>query len=581
MNYGGRNVKPSRAFNRTGWDLINIYQIAESGKVDSNWVTEVVSGSMATIKDTKYEVGSGLATFGATLPTPTPSGAPAPTPTATTPPPSSPATPATPAEPSEPEPEPAAPSVFDEYLEKDDLSMWWKDGNAPPEVSLSDREVSSKAWTANDGKIPVPEDSPIRIDLGKSDENAFLLESLNTLIPIGELDYDGYDAIIEASKSNTEIANDETGFPYDALKTPNCYLIIQDGKVQFGIEGFGTVPATNGQDFFTYGKAKIVMNEPSSNGAIYDVLLDGVSIFDTIGVSMVYGFPYIGIQGLENRFKEGNYTDEGASKSAEDQASQALAKAYLDGYRNITYDSSIDAANILFDKSTLPDDILQPLALDFDTELNLDTEAVYFTLLFASSRDASNLFTGFDINNSGDTNQESFLFPFDIRNLRPVNESKSVLDPTGRKEGEGIKSIRVASKDGKSGAILELGSKTYDVTEYTQIEMTDEDGNIILIPDLDERFEALDNQGSEIKGTVETRAGRPAMLVIKGALDIADIEKHMMAARRSSRLSTKYNAKDDVTGKIDTKTIMVQQGDNYYMIIGVGGTTYAIKIRGD
>ena len=577
MNYGGRNVKPSNGFNRTGWDLININQIAESGKVDSNWVVEVNSGTMAKVSNSKYEVGSGLATFGATLPTPIPSGVAAPTPTAT----AAPAADPTPVAPATATPATSKSSDFDEYLETDDLSIWWKNGLPIPVIDSSDREVSSKAWTSKTGKIPVPKDSPILIEFATSDKESFVLESLQTLVSIGELTDAEFANIITDSVSNTKVVKDDDGGEWDVVVTPECHIVIHKGKVFFGITGFGMIPATQNGEVLEYSKATIVMDEPSSGGTITDVLVDGISIQDLITNQGVYGFPYDGFNGLENRFKAGNYTDDGASKSAEDQATQALSKAYLEGYRKITYNADMEKANIFFDKSTLPEDLLQPLALDFDTELNLDTEAVYFTLLFSSSRDASNIFTGFDINNTTDNNEQAFLFPFDIRNLRPVNESKLVMDPKGRKEGEGIKSIRVASKDGKSGGVLEISSKTYDVIEYSQIEMTDDDGNIILIPDSDERFEALDNQSSEIKGTVETRAGRPAMLVIKGALDIADIEKHMTNARRSQRLSTKYNSKNDVTGKIDTKTIMVQQGSDYYLIVGDGSTTYAIKIRGD
>ena len=573
----GRRNKASTHFNRTGWDLININQIAESGKVDSNWVAEVNSGTMAKVPNSKYEVGSGLATFGVTLPTPIPSGVAAPTPTAT----AAPAADPTPVAPATATPATSKSSDFDEYLETDDLSIWWKNGLPIPVIDSSDREVSSKAWTSKTGKIPVPKDSPILIEFATSDKESFVLESLQTLVSIGELTDAEFANIITDSVSNTKVVKDDDGGEWDVVVTPECHIVIHKGKVFFGITGFGMIPATQNGEVLEYSKATIVMDEPSSGGTITDVLVDGISIQDLITNQGVYGFPYDGFNGLENRFKAGNYTDDGASKSAEDQATQALSKAYLEGYRKITYNADMEKANIFFDKSTLPEDLLQPLALDFDTELNLDTEAVYFTLLFSSSRDASNIFTGFDINNTTDNNEQAFLFPFDIRNLRPVNESKLVMDPKGRKEGEGIKSIRVASKDGKSGGVLEISSKTYDVIEYSQIEMTDDDGNIILIPDSDERFEALDNQSSEIKGTVETRAGRPAMLVIKGALDIADIEKHMTNARRSQRLSTKYNSKNDVTGKIDTKTIMVQQGSDYYLIVGDGSTTYAIKIRGD
>lgn len=155
------------------------------------------------------------------------------------------------------------------------------------------------------------------------------------------------------------------------------------------------------------------------------------------------------------------------------------------------------------------------------------------------------------------------------------------MDPAKRRDGEGIASIKVASKD-KGSFTLEVGSKEYSVDLYTQFQMTSDDGTTILVPDLDERFEALDNQGQTLRGIVATsESGRPAIMVITGALDIRDIEKHLTAARRSSRLSGRYNSINELTGQVDTKTIMIQQDNNYYIVVGAGSKTYALKIRGD
>ena len=576
---GGRNAKPESGFNRTGWDLINILSIASTGSVDEGWVNEVRAGVTSGLAgNSKYELGSACRTFGATIPVRTPLGRAVPSAT----PPSTPSATPAPAPAPAPEPapaEPAPPSEFDEYLETDDLSIWWKNGDEIELPEPSERMVSTKAWNANGGKIPYPTDARLSVKLGSTREGAFNLEIFAVLLSSGKLDYDVYEKIMANSDSNMETALDDDGGEYDVVQTPTVILSFYQGQAFIGIEGFGQVPATQGPNLFNYRDLKLVMDEPSAGGAITDVLVDGVSLREIVDAADgVYGFPFAGLEGLENRFKAGNYTDGGPGESAEEQASQALSAAYQTGYRKITHGPVED---IMADLSQLDETLLQPLALDFDTELDLDTQAAYFTLKFESTKDSTNLFTGFNINDSSDSNQEEFLFPFDIRNLRPINEDRQVMDPAKRRDGEGIASIKVASKD-KGSFTLEVGSKEYSVDLYTQFQMTSDDGTTILVPDLDERFEALDNQGQTLRGIVATsESGRPAIMVITGALDIRDIEKHLTAARRSSRLSGRYNSINELTGQVDTKTIMIQQDNNYYIVVGAGSKTYALKIRGD
>lgn len=574
---GGRSAKPETGFNRTGWDLINILSIAETGSVDEGWVNEVRSGiSSGLAGNSRYELGSACRTFGATIPVRTPLGRAVPSAT-----PASASTPAsTPAEEVEPAPvEEPAPSEFDEYFETDDLSMWWRNGDEIELPEPSERMVSTKAWTANGGKISYPTDARLSVKLGTSRDGAFDLETFAVLLSSGKLEYDVYAEIMDNSDGNIEVALDEDEDEYDVVQTPTVILSFYQGQAFIGIEGFGQVPATQGANLFSYRDLKLVMNEPSAGGDITDVLVDGISLREIVDAADgVYGFPFAGVEGLENRFKAGNYTDGGPGESAEEQAIQALSAAYQTGYRKITHGPVVE---IMADLSQIDETLLQPLALDFDTELDLDTQAAYFTLKFESTKDSTNLFTGFNINDDSDSNQEEFLFPFDIRNLRPVNEDAKVMDPTGRRDGEGIASIKVASKD-KGSFTLEVGSKEYSVDLYTQFEMTSDDGTTILVPDLDERFEALDNQGQTLRGIVATsESGRPAIMVITGALDIRDIEKHLTAARRSSRLSSRYNSINELTGQVDTKTIMIQQDNNYYIVVGAGSKTYALKIRGD
>lgn len=586
----GRSQKYPK-FNRDGWGAININAIAETGSVDSNWTKSVKDNASGTTTmealsgRTGYELGTALGTYSATIPTVTPSGiAPAPATPST----SSATSPSSSGEESEEEeveeePVPAPPSEFEDYLVKDDLSLWWKNGKTPPSITaVSEREVSSKAWTAKGGKIDIGM-AAIRVIVG-SKTPTWNIDMLQMLVSNGDIDNDEFMEFY-SGLTNTETLEDDDGGEYDGIKTPAVSFVFMDGQCYIEIEGFGMVPATKGGDFATYVILEIVMDEPSLGGKITDIRVNKTSFTEILNnLDGVYGFPYLGLEGEENRFKADNYTDEGAGNSAEQQSLRALSKAYIEeGYRQIDFNTPASTPLVFeFDKATLPDDVLQPLALDFDTKLNLETQGVFFALDYASSKDASDLFPGFNINDNSDSNQQEFMFPFDIRNLRPVNEDGKVLSPTKRDVGEGIASIEVASKDQADAYSIKLGSKTYETITYSQIKITTDAGETILIPDADERFEALDNQNKVIKGTIndEWRVS-PTLMVVTGKLEVADIEKYLTTSRRSSRLSSRYNAIDELTGKVDTKTIMVQQNNDYVIVVGIGPKTYALKIRGD
>jgi len=586
----GRSQKYPK-FNRDGWGPININAIAETGSVDSNWTKSVKDNASGTTTmqalsgRTGYELGTALGTYSATIPTVTPSGiAPAPATPST----SSATSPSSSGEESEEEeveeePVPAPPSEFEDYLVKDDLSLWWKNGKTPPSITaVSEREVSSKAWTAKGGKIDIGM-ATLRVIVGEKTPT-WNIDMLQMLVSNGDIDNDEFMEFY-SGLTNTETLKDADGGEYDGIKTPAVSFVFMDGQCYIEIEGFGMVPATKGGDFATYVILEIVMDEPSLGGKITDIRVNKTSFTEILNnLDGVYGFPYLGLEGEENRFKADNYTDEGAGNSAEQQSLRALSKAYIEeGYRQIDFNTPASTPLVFeFDKATLPDDVLQPLALDFDTKLNLETQGVFFALDYASSKDASDLFPGFNINDNSDSNQQEFMFPFDIRNLRPVNEDGKVLSPTKRDVGEGIASIEVASKDQADAYSIKLGSKTYETITYSQIKITTDAGETILIPDADERFEALDNQNKVIKGTIndEWRVS-PTLMVVTGKLEVADIEKYLTASRRSSRLSSRYNAIDELTGKVDTKTIMVQQNNDYVIVVGIGPKTYALKIRGD
>ncbi len=582
----GRSQKYPK-FNRDGWGPININAIAETGSVDSNWTKSVKDNASGTTTmqalsgRTGYTLGTALGTYSATIPTVTPSGI-APAPATSSTPPATPPKEEEEEEEVEEEPVPAPPSEFEDYLVKDDLSLWWKNGMDSPSIAVSEREVSSKAWTAKGGKIDIGM-ATLRVIVGEKTPT-WNIDMLQMLVSNGDIDGDEFKEFYIAM-SNTETLTDADGGEYDGIKTPEVSFVFMDGQCYIEIEGFGMVPATRSSDFATYAMLEIVMDEPSLGGKITDIRVNKTSFTEILNnLDGVYGFPYLGLEGQENRFKADNYTDEGAGNSAEQQSLRALSKAYIEeGYRQIDFNTPAETPLVFeFDKATLPDDVLQPLALDFDTKLNLDTQGVFFALDYASSKDASDLFPGFNINDNSDSNQQQFMFPFDIRNLKPVNEDGKVLSPTKRDVGKGIASIEVASKDQAAEAYsIKLGSKTYETTTYSQIKITTDTGETILIPDADERFEALDNQNKEIKGTVNAIDNRPTLMVVTGKLEVADIEKYLTASRRSSRLSSRYNAIDELTGKVDTKTIMVQQNNDYVIVVGIGPKTYALKIRGD
>lgn len=583
---GGKGrSKKSKQFNRDGWSAININAIAETGSVDSNWTKAVKdnaagSSTMQVIGNTDYMIGSALGSYGRSIPTVTPAGVAPSAPSVTAP-----ATP--PAEEEEEEEElgyppiPAPPSEFEKYLNTTDVSVWWNDGLPSETIEESEREVSSKAWNASRGIIDIG-NAPlrVRVPINSTYDNQWNPDYLQMLVTNGDIDNDDL-AEYTASATNLEEVIDEDKNEYDVIPSPEVSFFFEKGEMYIEIEGYGMVPGSKAFDKSQYSVLEIVMDEPSEGGAIVDIRVNKSSFAEVLKMyNGVYGFPYAGLEGLENRFKTENYSDEGAGNTAEQQALRALSNAYIkEGVRKITFEPTI--SDIEFDKSTLPEDVLQPLALDFDTPLDLDTQGVFFTLNYETSKDASNLFPGFNINDNSDSNNQEFMFPFDIRNLRPINQSAKVLDPDKRDVGEGIASIEVASKNAVKGNTLKIGSKTYDVVTYSQVKLTTTEGDSILIPDLDERFKALDNQNQEIAGTVNVIDGRPAMMVITGKLDVADIEKYLTNSRRSSRLSAKYNAIDELTGQVDTKTIMVQQDNDYIIVVGIGSTTYALKIRGD
>ena len=63
---------------------------------------------------------------------------------------------------------------------------------------------------------------------------------------------------------------------------------------------------------------------------------------------------------------------------------------------------------------------------------------------------------------------------------------------------------------------FKLGDLTLNTELYTQVEVTFEDGSVMLIPDGDERFKALDNANNEIQGVISLNevSNKPNIMVL-------------------------------------------------------------------
>ena len=91
----------------------------------------------------------------------------------------------------------------------------------------------------------------------------------------------------------------------------------------------------------------------------------------------------------------------------------------------------------------------------------------------------------------------------------------------GRKAGEGIEKIEIDSSNLQSSGELEIGGKKYTTEVYSQVQVTFDGGDTMLIPDGDDRFRAIDNSDSEIMGTVsvDESTERPQIQIVSGDLD--------------------------------------------------------------
>ncbi len=582
----GRGAKGPN-WNTTGWDTVNLDSIATTGALHPDYVSKLKNLAGGTpFRDEfdrgnpRYEVGSKLATYRGTVPTISAVSA-----TTTTPAPSS------FIEPEEEEEEIAAvvEAVADsivsdlvKYQETDDLSIFLKDGDAFTPVIAGDRKVSSKAYAANSGVFEVTKGN-VQVTMPVLSNEIGGID----LMP-GVEDPAGMMKSILSKFSNIVEALDADGEPYEVVAAPEVHFIIDaEAKAVFISINNQVVPAVANAagQAYTFDKLSVVVDEPSRSNKIIDVLLDGKALLtgktisNELGKFNEYGFPFAGVEGLPVDCYPDHYEEGAVGAGPVEKAAGALARFIAEGGRPVRFGTGVQS--ITYNLDNLPESVLQPLALDFDTQLDLDNQAIYFNLVMQGPNDSSNLFPGFDIN-TGLPEAEAVLFPDDVRNLRPINEDQKVMLQkfSGRKAGLGIKQMRIASSNLQGMADLELGVGTVNAEVYTQVEVTFEDDSVMLIPDGDERFKALDNSNEEIQGVISLNeeTDKPQIMVLTGRKAyMQEIYESIEGARRSARISDKFNRKDS-NNKIVTQTAMIQQDSTYYIIMGVGDNTVVVEL---
>jgi len=578
-------------YNTTGWDTTNLDSIANDGKLNSEYVSRLQNlraGSpfrteFAPVGFTGYTLGSALSRYSSTVPTPSgatvvaPSSTPTPTP--------SPITEEEEEEVIEAIEEVAGSIVadLDKFTEKTDWSIFIKDGETFTPATKGERKVSTKSYLASNGIFDITSGKVVVTMPVLSPELGGL--DIYTSIPaFGSLpDETLYSNLLTIQDPDDE---DEELF-YIAPPTVHFVLDADTQQVSIVING-EQVPAVKDEAGlpYSFNKLQIVVDDPSRSSKIIDVLLDGNALItgktvqNELGKFNQYGFPVAGVQGLPVDCYADNYDKEAAVGDSPDEKALKATWRYIDeGGRDVRF--GISPQSIDYNLDMLSEAVLQPLALDFDTELDLTTQSIYFNLLLSSVMNSSNLFPGFDIN-SGLSEAEGIILPDDVRNLRPMTEDNKVMLQkfSGRKAGMGIKQIRIASSNLQGPADISIGGKTYNAEVYTQVEVTFEDDAVLLIPDSDEGFKALDNSNSELTGTVSVSetTEKPQIFLLSPPTDIQQIYEAIEKTRRSARLSDKNNRKD-ADNKIITQTAMIQQDNSYYIIMGVGDNTVVVELN--
>ena len=617
-------IKPSYAFNGyngTGWDNINLLNIAEHGSLNDDYVvkmknlrTNPLSAEFEQVR-TNLTKGSALGSYGRTPPVVSASA-----PATTT-------APVTEDDEEEEEEEEVviAPIISYEWdLALTPLTLTDVIGTSSeivPTVEVGERKVSSKAYGELDSTktIPVlsgiieiemktlPKTQGIQIMDVTFDNEAVT----RTTKPTPMADYDALMvAAIADGSAFSNILTDEDGDEYEdqLLVAPDVKFLVNvdEGKVYIVINGQMMV-ASKGHDEYTFTDCAIRVMDPSTKGSIEEVLLDGVSMqygkwipkAGNVAAHFDYGFPLNGVEGLPPTCYEDTYEWDEVDVN---ENPTALISAFMgdfitEGGRPIIFGKS---KKITFDLEGVDERFLQALALNFDIKLEED-DAVVFVLNYGGKLNyKTNLFPGQMAEGfTGFSELQMFSYPNDISNVRPLDEESVVMLQTfnQRKVGEGISHIMVDSSNLKDTITFPISGVDYVAQVYTQVQVTfdsyksgkkEVDEASMEIPDGDMRFRGMDNSNAELQGEVtslEEASEMANVLVIQGKAQ--EIYEALEEERHAARISSKYNVIDKIDKQIITKTLLLEQtvtsSDDrkesmYYLIIGTGNTTKVIKM---
>jgi len=623
---GSGLIKPSYAFdgyNGTGWDNINLLNIAEHGSLNDDYIVKMKNLRTNTLGDefeqvgTNLTKGSALGKYGLTPPVVSAS-APATT--------TAPVTEEDEEEEEEEEEVVIAPIISYEY----DLALTpptltdiiGTSSETVPTVEDGERKVSSKAYGELDSTktIPVlsgiieiemktlPKTQGIQIMDVTFDNEAVTRATKPT--PMAD-----YDALMVAAIADgsafSNILTDEDGDEYEdqLLVAPDVKFLVNvdEGKVYIVING-QMVVASKGHDEYTFTECAVRVMDPSTKkGSIEEVLLDGVSMqygkwipkAGNVSAHFDYGFPLDGVDGLPPACYEDTYEWDEVDVN---ENPTALISAFMgdfitEGGRPIIFGKS---KKITFDLEGVAEKYLQALALNFDIKLEED-DAVVFILNYGGKLNyKTNLFPGQTAEGfTGFSELQMFSYPNDISNVRPLDEESVVMLQTynQRKVGEGISHIMVDSSNLKDTITFAISGVEYVAQVYTQVQLTfdsyklgkkEVDEASMEIPDGDMRFRGMDNSNAELQGEVtslEEASEMANVLVIQGKAQ--EIYEALEEERHAARISSKYNVIDKIDKQIITKTLLLEQtvtsSDDrkesmYYLIIGTGNTTKVIKM---
>ena len=620
---GSGLIKPSYAWNGfdgTGWDRINLLQIAEDGTLDDDYVIKMKNLRTNPLGDefeqvrTNLRKGTMLGSYGSSPPAvskaapATTTGAPAPTED----------------DEEEEDEEVIAPAPVVTYEFDDDIlpatitEIIGESSLVVPTVDEGERKVSSKAYAELDITKTIPVTSGLIEVTMKTLPKTQGVGVTEIAVPDidGGLDIVDFDDQMQAGVTTGKVIEvsypDEEGDEIEdlLLVAPKVKFIVNvdEKKVYIVINGQMLV-AAYGSDEYTFSECAVKIHDPADKKqGIAEVLLDGQSMefgkwikkdgyFDA---HFDYGFPLNGVLGLPpESYLE--YYPEGDPEEVMDQPTTLIGIArgelLAKGGRPIVFGKPQSYA---YDMGELDEKYLQPLALNFDTTLSEDDAVVFILNYGGKLNNKTNLFPGqIDDKVAGFTELQMFAYPNDIRNVRPMNEESVVMlqDYQRRKTGEGIKDIMIDSSNLKDTVTFDIGGIEYTAKVYTQVQITfDEyragktevDEMAILIPDGDMRFRGMDNSNAELSGEVtslEDSSEIANVIVIEGKAQ--EIYETLENQRHSARISSKYNAIDSIDKQIITKTLLVEQtvaGEDdkkesmYYLIVGTGKTTKVIKM---